>query len=697
MANPYTTWVKGVRRTAQQAWTVARSNLANIGLDYVVSALEKIIDLDAADGKLLSTVDVASITPGATSTIPSSVETGQNARRIIIVDLDDPNDLWDYAAFMQLIQDTSWHDSLGDPPVHGLMWINEAQTVLTWWNRDTEAVYLTVTGAVDGVIEDATPLLTDVAFKDGKIMVCGTGGADQTMFDLLNDYAYKWDTGGFQQHKAALGDFTSTAGWGTLSTATGAKISGNTVNECAFWRHRRDTDEFGRPKHWWIACTTAENSVYNPDDDAIYDSTGTNPEGMVITDEGILVDFYTGGSIYQVDVNWHLESATADGFSMTEQIYANNQSKAEDLPWTNAAIVSQLAALSYGSHAMEGMPILMIASDQGLLLCHMERTDNRSNSGVIRLDADFASPYQKGDIRAAWPLHSTTDASVKGHTLTNNNTVTFSDGGPAGSYANLVAASSMSLSLVDHADHGGMSELTLALWFYRDLDSGASEGLLSKYDQGSGTDQSFILGIDASDQVYCAIDTSAGDTTSIGPAISLAQWYYLVAVYDGVNLTLYLNAEQVDQDARTGTIDNSTETLFIGAESSGGTAQKFFDGRIGGVSISATAMSQREIRAEYQRGLRRINSAIDTNDTIPSNDVDAIAVDRHGKYFAIGTGDEKVTIFDALGVPISQDTYPGTAFRDVAIKSYPGLDDPYYAMAGDDQVEFVGGNQRVMG
>ena len=54
MANPYATWVKGVRRTAQQAWTVARSNLANIGLDYTTSALEVIMDLDAADGLNMS-------------------------------------------------------------------------------------------------------------------------------------------------------------------------------------------------------------------------------------------------------------------------------------------------------------------------------------------------------------------------------------------------------------------------------------------------------------------------------------------------------------------------------------------------------------------------------------------------------------------------------------------------------------------
>jgi hypothetical protein len=59
MANPYATWAKDIRRTAQQAWTVARSNLANIGLDYVVEALEKIIDHDAADGTLLSTVGLS--------------------------------------------------------------------------------------------------------------------------------------------------------------------------------------------------------------------------------------------------------------------------------------------------------------------------------------------------------------------------------------------------------------------------------------------------------------------------------------------------------------------------------------------------------------------------------------------------------------------------------------------------------------
>ena len=54
MANPFATWVKNIRFSVQNPWILAKANLANIGLDYVTSALEKIIDLDAANGTLVS-------------------------------------------------------------------------------------------------------------------------------------------------------------------------------------------------------------------------------------------------------------------------------------------------------------------------------------------------------------------------------------------------------------------------------------------------------------------------------------------------------------------------------------------------------------------------------------------------------------------------------------------------------------------
>ena len=125
------------------------------------------------------------------------------------------------------------------------------------------------------------------------------------------------------------------------------------------------------------------------------------------------------------------------------------------------------------------------------------------------------------------------------------------------------------------------------------------------------------------------------------------------------------------------------------------TANNFWDGRIGGAFVSAAAMTEREIKAEYQRGLRRINSTIDGNDTLSDNDVAGIATDPAGQYVIIIGDDEAVQIFDQFAVPVASDTYPGTTARDAAIKSMPAGTDPHYIMAGSDQIELVQTDTRI--
>ena len=299
----------------------------------------------------------------------------------------------------------------------------------------------------------------------------------------------------------------------------------------------------------------------------------------------------------------------------------------------------------------------------------------------------------KGDIRAAWPLDSVSDASTKGHTLTNNNTVTFSDGGPAGNYANFVAASSQSLTVADHADFGAMAVLSVGIWAYRDIDSGAQEGLFGKYDQAAA-DRSFFIFLSSDCDIRLRISADS-EVVSCGPDMSLNQWYYIVGTYDGVNQRLYVDGILVDTDAIVGSITNSAEIVAIGASTSGDSPTEFFDGRIGGAFVTAATMTDREIKAEYTRGLRRINSTIDTNDTISDTDVAQISADPAGKFVAVMGDDKSVYIFDEYGVPVASDTYPGTTARDVAVKSMPSGTDPHYIMAGSDQIELVQTNTRI--
>jgi len=274
--------------------------------------------------------------------------------------------------------------------------------------------------------------------------------------------------------------------------------------------------------------------------------------------------------------------------------------------------------------------------------------------------------------------------------------VTFSDGGRAGSYANFGAASCQSLTLADHADFGAMSQLTIALWFKQDCNSGGNEGLIGKFDQGAGADSFLIYISDSVNQVIMMTNTGSNvSSTTLTTAIALDTWYYVVMTWDGTTQKGYLNGHLVDSDAQSGTITDSSEPLAIAAFTTGSTPGSFFDGQIAGVSITRTAMTEREVEAEYDRGVRRINSTIDTNDTISDNDVAAIAADPAGKYVTVMGDDKVVYIFDEFGVPVASDTYPGTTARDPAIKSMLNGPDPHYVMAGSDQIEIVQPNTKI--
>ena len=629
---------------------------------------------------------------------PSVIKTGENAQKIIKVRLDDVGQVWDLQAALQAARNTSWWAA---PPMHAVLMIHEDQNSVTWYNTDSDAQHIQIDGAASGIIDDATPVLTSVFFLDFKIYLCGSGGVDVTIIDLLRDTAYRYSTGGLEQYKGTLGDFTGTAGWLTLDTALAT--FDDTCSMVGAVRDPSLTDEFGRPKHWWIqgsSATLKKYSIYNPVADAIYDGTHAHASDVVAVapsgiygylrnDSGAYDYFFFLPSIFAVAA----ENPAPGSYMYVSAYTAGALGFAT--PWSSAAVVQDAAWLD--GAGPDGAPICAVAHDEGLTFAIVKGDANESSS--FHMDADKCGPLGKGDRRAEWPLNSVSDFSGHGHTLTNNNTVTFTDGGPAGSYANFDGVN-QSLERADHADFGGMADLTIAFWLYRDVDSGALEGLVGKYDQGAAGDQSFNVHIDASDNLGFSVDTDVGDVGVTSPGtIATGQWYYVVAVADSGTtgfLRLYLQGVLVKKTG-TGhaTIDDSAEKLFIGALSSGDTAQNFFDGRIAGVSISASVMTAGEIWWEYQRGLRRIQSTVDVNDALSNVDVKTVQADQESEHWIITDAGDAVTILDKFGVPISTDAAPAGTIRDACIWMPEGQDAPSYAMATSTRMELVQTDRRV--
>lgn len=623
--------------------------------------------------------------------------TDQNGQRVVFFDLDNPLHVWDEDRFMQLIQRTSWHDELGDPPRHGLFFITEAQDKLVWWNRDTGAAYMTFDTGTNYILNGASATLTSVAVQDGKILVGDSAGSLIFAFiDLLEDRGGVLFTNAAYLRPNTIAERNTAITTGSISVGTGlfgAYLVNGVVNDVAMCRDPDEVDEFGRPKHWWVAGTDGGASVYNPITDAIYDSSITDDVDFVhLTDGGALSftrdeatrDYtYVRASIFGISA----DSWTGD----TNATFSNQGTDAQDIAFGDALIHGPVTLLDGASWAQQGMPVLWLASDTGGAYAIHLASDYRNDSGLIRLHEDYASPYMKGDVRGCWPLHSTADVSPGGHTLTNNNTVTFDSGGPCGSYADFVAASSMSLSLADHADFGAMSALSIFCWIYRDVDSGGIEALVSKWDSNAAS-YAWDLHVNANDGITANLYTAGGNDGPVSATgiIGLGAWHHVGFTYDGTTIKSWVDGVNVGSASGTasGAVNNSTGAVRIGARDAA-SPTSFFDGRIGGVVVSATAMTEREVKAEYARGLRRIESTIDTNDTITDNDIAAVAADPVGKYVIIGGVDKTVQIWDELCCPVLSDTYAGTALRDVAITTVPGGADPHYVMMGSDQFESV--------
>ena len=389
---------------------------------------------------------------------------------------------------------------------------------------------------------------------------------------------------------------------------------------------------------------------------------------------------------------FNVTEAGADNW-MPNTAYANNSSASRKLAWTDSAVFVKPAMLDGASLAVEGYPQIWLGSDEGMYVIH---GSGSTDGGLIRLTETYASPYMKGHSNGAWPLHSEADVSPNGFTLGNNNTVTFSSGGPAGSFATFDGVDQY---LGDSGEAGyalGTADWSIAQWVKSNTASiAAAEAIWYLVD---GSAALMALYFTATDKLSLWVSDDNGSTADSATSSADfydANWHYVVgSLRDEATFELWVDGILVASTAAYYALGTLNPTaLSLGASS---TPSEYFDGDIGGLSINAgVAMTEREIKAEYARGVRRMNSTIDTNDTISDNDVAAIAADPAGKYVTVMGDDKVVYIFDEFGVPVASDTYPGTTARDVAIKSMPGGTDPHYIMAGSDQIEIVQPNTRI--
>jgi hypothetical protein len=85
------------------------------------------------------------------------------------------------------------------------------------------------------------------------------------------------------------------------------------------------------------------------------------------------------------------------------------------------------------------------------------------------------------------------------------------------------------------------------------------------------------------------------------PTLSLGQWYYLAATYNGNVETLYVDGVQVASRAATGAIPTGAAQVALGGVGYGG-GSYLFNGTLDNVRVTNRALSTAEIAANYNAG-----------------------------------------------------------------------------------------------
>lgn len=179
------------------------------------------------------------------------------------------------------------------------------------------------------------------------------------------------------------------------------------------------------------------------------------------------------------------------------------------------------------------------------------------------------------------------------------NAINVGCGGTIQSYANIQDADNI---------FDGMSQLSVEAWAYPAGSNSNFDGIVSKYhDQGNGI--SYYLKRDGATLTW-AIKTDDITEINVPDIFYDNYWYHLVGTYDGSNMRLYVNGEQVGATTpKTGIVFDTNADIAIGRlvhsdvsnyGNCNNNGVRGFIGKIENVSIYNRALSLSEVYRHYK-------------------------------------------------------------------------------------------------
>lgn len=152
----------------------------------------------------------------------------------------------------------------------------------------------------------------------------------------------------------------------------------------------------------------------------------------------------------------------------------------------------------------------------------------------------------------------------------------------------------------DNYDLPGTTNFTLGMWIMPDTLPASGAMLFDKFGSVGGNGGWRLLLGSTGSMTGIRGDNTAQDTaTSSAGAIvaGTGQWQWVVMTYDGSNIRVYVNAQQVASIASTRSLPGNALAFTMGRNSAG--AAGFFDGRMYGAFLANAAFSQPTLQSIY--------------------------------------------------------------------------------------------------
>jgi len=151
------------------------------------------------------------------------------------------------------------------------------------------------------------------------------------------------------------------------------------------------------------------------------------------------------------------------------------------------------------------------------------------------------------------------------------------------------------VTVPDKDNLDGMSQLTLSAWINpRTSGIGTSFGRI--IEKGNGSSYNFLF---VGNNLECDIGVTAVGSTTSPLSGKYNSWHHVDCVYDGANVSIYLDGVSVASAAKTGVVGSGSTAMTIGNNVAG---DRTFNGKIDDVRVYNRALSVNEIEQLYHFG-----------------------------------------------------------------------------------------------